>query len=121
MKNKKKQLLILLERAAILERAAMNIYQFNTSVVRSTSGEFRVMVGASWDDNWGDCVGLRVMFESDPGKWMNASFSPARARIIAKHLVDAAARLEADDPGMGCIDKLEDDPTGGDGNLLKIT
>ena len=87
----------------LLVRANM-ARKYHTSVVRATGGEARVAV-TSGRQPWGDCISLEWMDEKKPGIWYFAHFSPARARVIAKFLIDAAERYEKSDPGMKCIDK----------------
>jgi hypothetical protein len=55
------------------------------------------------DPKWTDCLTLQFLPEGQRG-WFYMHFSPARARLIAKLLIDRADRLEHSDPGMKCID-----------------
>lgn len=93
----------------LIERAGMDIYQNNTGVVRSTDDSFAVMVTTAFEPSHGDCVSIGIKWpDSDPGVWKVAHFSPARARLIADHLLRHAKRLEASDPGMSKIDWDDD-------------
>lgn len=92
------------DRAILLERAKMNVYQWNTGVVRDTPStpphpnmpagpDLRILVGGSLERDWGDCVGVAFFRPSDKS-WSYAHFSPARARLIAAMLVEKAEALE---------------------------
>jgi hypothetical protein len=93
-------------RDALLARAKMNIFQWNTRVVRPTDDSFSVMIGGAYDNHWGDCVSIGVRNPKDPpGEWRVSHFSPARARLIAEHLNQMAAYLEKEEPTSMDIDK----------------
>ena len=94
-------------RAELLARAGLDYYLGNTGIILSTDGNFRVGVKSAIDNRYGDCVSIEVMFENEPGLWHCSHFSPARARLIANALNARADYLEANDPGMRCIDKYE--------------
>lgn len=97
------------EQEALLERAAMNEYNLNTGVIRPTvQGEPRVMVSSSMDRDWGDTICLSTMSENEPGMWKPSHFSPARARLIALHLITRAEELERREPSSKTIDRDED-------------
>lgn len=89
--------------SAVLARAGMSIFGFNTGVIGSTCGAGRVGVRANAAEPWTDCVSLEFM-HGDDGRWFPLALSPARARILAIHLLRAAEAREADDPGRECID-----------------
>jgi hypothetical protein len=90
---------------ALLKRAGMNEYTGTTGITRSTDSTYRIGVGRSLSSDWSDTVGVSFMDEQNPNQgWRYAHFSPARARVIAHHLIAAAERLEQSDPGMRCID-----------------
>lgn len=93
----------------LLKRAVMTIEDFHTGVVRSTCGVGRVGISSSArPQEWGDCCCLQMMFEGNP-YWHYLHLSPARARVLAQHLLQQADRLEARDPGMNIIDKVPND------------
>ena len=80
----------------LLKRAAMTIFQWNTLVVRSSDGtgdKRAVMVGSPFDKDWGDCIALSIPLGN--AVWQEVVIlSPARARILAQHLIDCAERRE---------------------------
>jgi hypothetical protein len=107
-KAKRLKLAFETRRDALLARAKMNIFQWNTRVVRSTDDSFRVQVGGAYENHWGDCVSIGVRHPKDPpGEWRVAHFSPARARLIAEHLTMMADHLEKEEPTSMDIDKEE--------------
>lgn len=80
---------------AILERASMDKYECNTGVVRNTdarNGDLRVSVTSAHDNAFGDCVCLSTYIGDKV--WTVRHFSPARARLIAHHLLRHADALE---------------------------
>ena len=93
-------------RNALLARAKMSVFQWNTGVVRPTGPGFRIQVARSFDPNYNDCVGISVRFDSDaPGIWYYTSFSPARARILAEQLLLMAEHIEKNEPSSMNIDE----------------
>lgn len=78
----------------LLKRAAMSIYQWHTHVVRSSDKtDRRVMVMAPIRRDWSDCIGLYI--NGDRSVWTEiVVLSPARARALAAHLIEAAERRE---------------------------
>lgn len=87
--------------ADLLKRAGMDQYDFNTGVVRNTdtqNGDRRIHVISHFDPAFADCVGIgwyggeNVMGQ---GIWHITHFSPARARLIAAHLLRHADQIEA--------------------------
>lgn len=89
---------------ALLDRASMDEVTLDGRVVFATDGSGRVGVLQSAGDDWGDCVGVQFMLEGSVG-WYQLALSPARARILARHLVLAAEhREESGNPGMNNID-----------------
>lgn len=92
----------------LLSRSGMDRFKFNTRVIQSTDGKFRVQVSNAIENAWGDCIGIGVMMEDSPPYWYFAHFSPARARLIAYHLLEHAKLLERSDPGMRRV-STEDD------------
>jgi len=80
---------------ALIDRAGMTGPEFNTCVVRATDGiNPRVHVtGGAFDPKWGDCVAIGFMHEGE-NVWRYSHFSPARARIIAAHLLRVAGMKE---------------------------
>lgn len=97
-------------RDALLTRAKMNIFQWNTGIIRPTAPDgFRIQVGQSFNDGWEDCVGISIRYDNDPpGTWRYAAFSPARARLIAERLLMMADHLEDVEPSSMDIDKDEE-------------
>lgn len=82
----------------LIERAGMDGYGFNTCVVRATDSGPRVhATGAAIDPCWGDCIAVGFMPENS-NVWHYSHFSPARARIIAMHLLRLAAMKEKQQP-----------------------
>lgn len=86
----------------LVERAGMDGYGFNTGVVYATDDGPRIGVNGPMDNKWGDCVAIGFMPESG-NVWHYSHFSPARARIIAMHLLRIAAMKEKEQPAR--IDK----------------
>lgn len=85
--------------AELIERAGMDGYGFNTCVVRSIDHVGRVGVtGVAYDVKWGDCIGLSFCREGSH-EWSVMHLSPARARILAMHLLRIAAMKERQEPG----------------------
>lgn len=84
---------------ALLAKANMNELQFNTGVVMSADGTFRVAT-VSGHPPWGDHVALGTFEEGQAlgGVWHVAHFSPARARVIAQLLIQQANRVEGEQP-----------------------
>lgn len=84
----------------LLARAGMDEYQYNTGVVRNTNSaelDFRIGVSPGVDAKWRDCITITV---NNPKTltdhtWTGAHFSPARARLIASHLLRVAEAIEA--------------------------
>jgi hypothetical protein len=92
----------------LLKRAAMNIFQFNTRVVRATDRrrDHRVLVTTPFQEGYDDCVGIGFRTAGDgPGIWHVGAYSPARARLIAYQILSHAAYLERTDPGLDTIDE----------------
>lgn len=87
----------------LLKRASMDIYAFNTGVVRGTDQKASLIVDSGVDGHYGDCVGVGMRVGDSPF-WTYTHVSPARARLLAMHLLRHADRLEKSDPGMECID-----------------
>jgi hypothetical protein len=100
----------------LLKRAAINIYDFNTSVNLSIDDTFRIAVKTGHGE-FGDCVEIQIMHEKNPGPWYCANFSPARAKIIALQILARVEHLEKNDPGMKCIDRVNEFK---DGNLVLV-
>ena len=93
----------------LLTRAAMDKFSFASGVVRSTDNEKthkdrRICISKPYDVTWGDCVALTEYLGNSMWKEI-ALLSPARARILAEHLITAAERLEHDDPSSKYIDE----------------
>ena len=97
-------------RNELLDRAKMNVFEWNTSVVRPTTPEgFTLWVTQSFDPAWSDCIGIGVRWPTDPrGEWRTANFSPARARLIAEHLLRMADLIEEREPSSKDIDTNPD-------------
>jgi hypothetical protein len=90
----------------LLKRARMDLYQFNTGVVRATDGDWRIAASSSTHEpEWGDCVHVQVYKEKDKF-WNSMHLSPARARILALILVEAAARKERQNGLTGIDDSV---------------
>jgi hypothetical protein len=90
---------------ALASRARLSLSEVATRVVYTTDGQGRFAVRTSGTPPWGDCVALEVMREGET-PWWALNLSPARARLLAHHLIEAAAQREASsDPGMACIDQ----------------
>lgn len=91
----------------ILKRCKMDKFEYNTGVVRGTAtneGDRRIAVGSHFGNmNWGDCVSIRWF--TNGGQWNVMHVSPARARLIAQHLLDQADRIEDEFPDSMNIDK----------------
>jgi hypothetical protein len=83
----------------------MTKWDFNTRVVRPADKSFRVNV-ATGATPYGDHVQLGICAEPGfPGApWLVAAFTPARARVIAHHLLEIADTL---DPPKGLRKKTE--------------
>jgi hypothetical protein len=88
----------------LLVRANMDMFAFNSGVVRGTDNTGRIQVTSAMEHTWGDCIGVGYMIEGQRG-WYFTHLSPARARVLAHFLLAAAMRREASDPGMKCIDR----------------
>lgn len=85
-------------RDELIERAGMDGPTFNTCVVRATDAGPRIHItGGAFDPKWGDCIAIGFM-EEGQHMWRYAHFSPARARIIAMHLLRIAAMKERQQP-----------------------
>jgi hypothetical protein len=80
----------------LIKRAGMSIFDYNTRVVLPADATFRVHVTNGMTP-FGDHVQIGICNEpGDPGApWHYAHFSPARARVIAHHLIEVSERLEA--------------------------
>lgn len=91
-------------REALIRRAGMDGYGFNTGVVRATDSGPRIAVNGPLDNAWGDCVAVGFMPEGQ-NLWTYSHLSPARARILAMHLLRVAAMKERSH--MGRIDRIE--------------
>ncbi len=95
----------------LLKRAAMSIFSYNTGVVHPMDGNFRIGVGTALDHTYGDCVAVSVHQErNNPDRlWQFTHLSPARARVLALHLLRFADYIENRKNNMGygggCIDK----------------
>lgn len=79
----------------LIARAGMTPSQYITGVVRNTdtrNGDMRVHVTSAHGPLYGDCIGVGWFIGGNV--WQVAHFSPARARIIARHLLIRAAALE---------------------------
>lgn len=87
----------------LIKRAGMDGYAFNSGVVRATDGGPRITVNGPMDARWGDCIGLGFMREG--GEWTYSNLSPARARIVAMHLLRLAAMKERQN-GIERIDDI---------------
>lgn len=88
----------------LIERAGMTGPEFNTSVVRATDAGPRISVsGAMLDPKWGDCVVVGFMNENE-SFWRYSHLSPARARILAAHLLRIAEMKEQRSGGRIRID-----------------
>lgn len=83
--------------AELIERAGMDCYGFNTGVVRATDGGPRIAVNGHMNNRWGDCIAIGFMFEGKP-EWHYSHLSPARARVLASHLLRLAAMKEKGQP-----------------------
>lgn len=79
----------------LITKAAMTVFEFNTRIVRPADKSFRINV-ATGALPYGDHVQIGICAEPGfPGApWLVANFSPARARIIAHHLVEVADALD---------------------------
>lgn len=100
-------------REALIERAGMTGLDFNTCVVKATDDGPRIHVtGAALDQKWGDCIAIGFMPE-DGNLWRYSHVSPARARIIAMHLLRVAAMKEQQS-GVGQIDAPPPEPSKGE-------
>ncbi len=88
----------------LYERAALNFH--NTGVTYSTDGVGRIQVTSAISSDLGDCLTIGWLVENDSrGHWYMAHFSPARARIIAGHLIRHAVLLEEEN-GIDPIDPI---------------
>jgi hypothetical protein len=85
-------------------RAGMGQFQFNTGVIIGTDNQLRIVINPAVETIYGDCVA--VGFNNNKNHfWHYTHLSPARARLLAHHLLRHAARLEeSSDPGMNQID-----------------
>jgi hypothetical protein len=92
------------EMPVLLARANLDAFALHSKVVHSTDKIGRVMVRSSGFEPWRDCVHLNLMREGEDS-WFGLHLSPARARVVAHLLVQAAEHREANDPGMRCIDQ----------------
>jgi hypothetical protein len=85
----------------LIERAGMDVAHFESGVVPSSDGRARIAVGRSSEPEHIDYVRLEIMIEGDGDRlWQRSHFSPARARVLARHPVAEAKRLEALDANM---------------------
>jgi len=90
---------------ALIERAGMTGPDFNTCVVRATDNGPRIHVtGAAMVPEWGDCIAVGFMPENQ-SFWTYSHFSPARARILAMHLLRIADMKEQRAGGRMKIDR----------------
>lgn len=93
------------DKSVLYQRAALKDH--GLSVVYSTDGLARVHVSRALDNGLGDCLTLRWSNEvNNPDHvWYYAHFSPARARLIARFMVERAAHLEEAN-GVETIDPI---------------
>jgi len=98
--------------AALLKRASMSIFSFNTGVVRPMDEGFRIGVSSAHNPVYGDCVGVSIHQERNNPQhlWQITHISPARARILAQHLLRVADYVERQDGQAGKPDGI-DNPT----------
>lgn len=94
----------------LLKRAGMNIYQYNTRVVFPTPDDedIRILVSESnmrFDKLWGDCLSIGIMLEPGKPTIIPITLSPARARLLAHHLMEAASSIEKRQRRCTNIDK----------------
>lgn len=99
---------------SLLKRAAMTIYSYNTGVVHPMDGNFRIAVSSAFDHTYGDCVAVSIHHEkNNPERfWQYTHLSPARARILALHLLRHADYIENPLNNMGYGGKVIDKPFG---------
>lgn len=89
---------------ALLKRGAMDKFDWNNRIIEGTDGRHKVFIGAAYDHVWGDCLSLSIHLDHMDGLFYPFHLSPARARLLAEHLLFYAAHLEKEN-GKACIDK----------------
>ena len=81
------------QKTILLNRANMDRFGFNTSVVCDPKNKRRLMVGSSFDRLYGDCLSVSFNNGND-AYWHSVTLSPARARILIEHLERNITHLE---------------------------
>jgi hypothetical protein len=82
------------EGLALARRAGMDQFAYNTRVVLPDDSSLRVAV-RSGSSPYADHVGIGFMLEfKDNRSWFEGHFSPAKARLIAHHLLAVADLME---------------------------
>lgn len=76
----------------LLDTAGMDIFKYNTGVVRSEDESFRIGV-TSGQAEQGDRVAIEFMIEGQT-TWRRGHFTPARARVLARLLTKKADQME---------------------------
>lgn len=79
----------------LLRAAQITKWDFNTRVIRPADKSYRVNVRTG-DNPYGDHVQIGICAEPGfPGApWLVAHFTPARARVIAHHLLEIADAID---------------------------
>jgi hypothetical protein len=80
---------------SLLTKAGMNRFQGVTGVVLSDDNNFRIGISSGMSP-WGDHIMISFAAEGQPTpyRWNFSHFSPAKARVIAQHLLEYAERME---------------------------
>lgn len=82
------------EGLTLARRAGMDQFAYNTRVVLPDDASLRVAVRPGFS-TWGDHVGIGFMIEFESNRsWYEGHFSPAKARLIAHHLLVMADQME---------------------------
>ena len=89
---------------ALIARADMTMAEYFGGEVAGTDGAGTFSVGHHHDNSWGDCVAVSVNREGER-PWVVNHLSPARARIMASHLLRLAEKIEHDKGTLLAIDR----------------